>query len=149
MRASHRRRARACVRSTFDRRVDMSARTAHADVAEQGCAALGALALFSAMAFLGYRKNDALGRTCERVAMWLVVCVGCGTIAAFDLVTDGEQGYLNPAGKVLRGLVRDQGVLIRPLGDVVYLLPPLCISDDQLDQCYDALHSGLDALPGR
>ena len=34
MRASHRRRARACVRSTFDRRVDMSARTAHADVAE-------------------------------------------------------------------------------------------------------------------
>ena len=48
-------------------------------------AALGALALFSAMAFLGYRKNDALGRTCERVAMWLVVCVGCGTIAAFRL----------------------------------------------------------------
>ena len=72
----------------------------------------------------------------------------CGTIAAFDLVTDGEKGYLNPAGKVLRGLVRDQGVLIRPLGDVVYLLPPLCISDDQLDQCYDALHSGLNALPG-
>ena len=71
----------------------------------------------------------------------------CGTIAAFDLVTGGEQGYLNPAGKVLRGLVRDQGVLIRPLGDVVYLLPPLCISDAQLDQCYDALHSGLDALP--
>ncbi len=73
----------------------------------------------------------------------------CGTIAAFDLVTEAEQGYLNPAGKVLRRLVRDQGVLIRPLGDVVYLLPPLCISDAQLDQCYDALHNGLDALPDR
>ncbi|WP_413323609.1 adenosylmethionine--8-amino-7-oxononanoate transaminase [Synechococcus sp. MIT S9503] len=71
----------------------------------------------------------------------------CGTIAAFDLVTSGAQGYLNPAGKVLRGLVRDKGVLIRPLGDVVYLLPPLCISDAQLDQCYDALQMGLDALP--
>ena len=71
----------------------------------------------------------------------------CGTIAAFDLVTDGAQGYLNPAGKVLRRLVRDQGVLIRPLGDVVYLLPPLCISDTQLDQCYDAIADGLDALP--
>ena len=71
----------------------------------------------------------------------------CGTIAAFDLVTEAEQGYLNPAGKVLRRLVRDQGVLIRPLGDVVYLLPPLCISDAQLDQCYDALRRGLDALP--
>ena len=42
---------------------------------------------------------------------------------------------------------RDKGVLIRPLGDVVYLLPPLCISDPQLDQCYDALRMGLDALP--
>ena len=51
-------------------------------------AALGALALFSAMAFLGYRKKDALGRTCERVAMWLVVCVGCGTIAGTELLAE-------------------------------------------------------------
>ena len=71
----------------------------------------------------------------------------CGTIAAFDLVTSGTQGYLNPAGKVLRRLVRDQGVLIRPLGDVVYLLPPLCISETQLDQCYEAISNGLEALP--
>ena len=70
----------------------------------------------------------------------------CGTIAAFDLVTDGEQGYLNPAGKVLRRLMRDQGVLIRPLGDVVYLLPPLCISDAQLDHCYAALLRSLESL---
>ncbi|PTT96718.1 adenosylmethionine--8-amino-7-oxononanoate transaminase [Pseudomonas sp. HMWF031] len=70
----------------------------------------------------------------------------CGTIAAFDLVTDSAEGYLNPAGKILRSLVREHGVLIRPLGDVVYLLPPLCISDAQLDQCYDAIETGLDAL---
>ena len=70
----------------------------------------------------------------------------CGTIAAFDLVTDSAEGYLNPAGKILRSLVREHGVLIRPLGDVVYLLPPLCISDAQLDQCYDAIETGLDTL---
>ncbi len=70
----------------------------------------------------------------------------CGTIAAFDLVTDSAQGYLNPAGKILRSLVRKHGVLIRPLGDVVYLLPPLCINDAQLDQCYDGIEIGLDAL---
>ena len=70
----------------------------------------------------------------------------CGTIAAFDLVTDSSQGYLNPAGKILRGLVREHGVLIRPLGDVVYLLPPLCISDAQLDQCYTSIEKGLDIL---
>lgn len=70
----------------------------------------------------------------------------CGTIAAFDLVTDSTRGYLNPAGKILRGLVREHGVLIRPLGDVVYLLPPLCISDAQLDQCYTSIEKGLDIL---
>ena len=70
----------------------------------------------------------------------------CGTIAAFDLVTESTQGYLNPAGKILRSLVRKHGVLIRPLGDVVYLLPPLCISDAQLDQCYEGIEIGLDAL---
>ncbi len=70
----------------------------------------------------------------------------CGTIAAFDLVTDSTRGYLNPAGKILRGLVREHGVLIRPLGDVVYLLPPLCISDAQLDQCYISIEKGLDIL---
>ena len=37
-------------------------------------------------------------------------------------------------------------MLIRPLGDVVYLLPPLCISDAQLDHCYAALLRSLETL---
>jgi len=69
-----------------------------------------------------------------------------GTIAAFDLVVTDEEGYLNPAGKVLRRLARDRGVLVRPLGQVVYLLPPLCISDEQLDHCYSVLQEALDLL---
>ena len=69
-----------------------------------------------------------------------------GTIAAFDLVVTDQEGYLNPAGKVLRRLAREQCVLVRPLGQVVYLLPPLCISDEQLDHCYTVLHDALDRL---
>ncbi|MBM5785054.1 MAG: aminotransferase class III-fold pyridoxal phosphate-dependent enzyme, partial [Cyanobacteria bacterium K_DeepCast_35m_m1_288] len=38
------------------------------------------------------------------------------------------------------------GVYIRPLGNVVYLLPPLCISDGQLQQSYSAIASGIQAL---
>ena len=70
----------------------------------------------------------------------------CGTIAAFDLVTGGTQGYLNPAGKVLRQLVRTRSA-DSPSGGCGHLLPPLCISDTQLDQCYDAIADGLEALP--
>jgi len=68
-----------------------------------------------------------------------------GSIAAFDLAVDNP-GYLHPAGRRLQDLVWEQGVFLRPLGQVVYLLPPLGIRDDQLQQCYDAIASALDHL---
>ncbi|CAI8159660.1 MAG: adenosylmethionine--8-amino-7-oxononanoate transaminase [Prochlorococcus sp.] len=69
-----------------------------------------------------------------------------GTIAAFDLAVDGSEGYLNPAGRIVKDRAIANGVFIRPLGQVVYLLPPLCISDTQLEQCYAAIKAGLDDL---
>ena len=33
----------------------------------------------------------------------------------------------------------DQGVLLRPLCNVVYILPPYCISNDQLDTVYQSI----------
>ena len=69
-----------------------------------------------------------------------------GTIAAFDIVIDGPNSYLNDAGKKLKNKVMEKGVFIRPLGNVVYLLPPLCISDDQLEQCYSAIQTSLDQI---
>ena len=38
------------------------------------------------------------------------------------------------------------GVFLRPLGQVVYLLPPLCISHEQLQRCYEAIAVALDAI---
>jgi adenosylmethionine-8-amino-7-oxononanoate aminotransferase len=40
----------------------------------------------------------------------------------------------------------ENGVFLRPLGQVVYLLPPLCISDVQLERCYSVLEMALDQL---
>jgi adenosylmethionine-8-amino-7-oxononanoate aminotransferase len=68
-----------------------------------------------------------------------------GTIAAFD-VEAGDDGYLNPVGKQIQGLCLEQGVYLRPLGNTVYLLPPLSLSDLQLQQCYGALAWALDQL---
>ena len=39
-----------------------------------------------------------------------------------------------------------EGVFLRPLGAVVYLLPPLCLTDDQLERCYAAIHRALGEL---
>jgi len=71
-----------------------------------------------------------------------------GTVAAFD-VEAGASSYLNPVGKRLQALCLEQDVYLRPLGDVVYLLPPLGISEDQLQRCYAAVKQALDRLmPG-
>jgi adenosylmethionine-8-amino-7-oxononanoate aminotransferase len=76
----------------------------------------------------------------------LVKRIRCqGTVAAFELDA-GSTGYLNPIGKQLQRHCLDQGVYLRPLGNVVYLLPPLSISEAQLEQCYAAIRSGLEAL---
>ena len=69
-----------------------------------------------------------------------------GTIAAFDLRTDGQDGYFNVAGKSIKAYALKNNVFIRPLGNVIYLLPPLCISDKQLEHCYHVIKSSLDVL---
>ena len=51
-----------------------------------------------------------------------------GTMAAFELDA-GENSYLNPIGKLIQRQCLEHGVYLRPLGNVVYLLPPLGSSD--------------------
>ena len=76
----------------------------------------------------------------------LVRRVRClGTMAAFE-VEAGAASYLNPVGRQIQRLCLEQGVFLRPLGHVVYLLPPLGISETQLQRCYEALEAALGQL---
>ena len=68
-----------------------------------------------------------------------------GTIAAFDLEVE-QPGYLNAVGRELQRRCLADGVYLRPLGNVVYLLPPLCLSDAQLEQCYAAIDQAIASL---
>ncbi len=69
-----------------------------------------------------------------------------GTIAAFDLDIGNKKGYFNNIGKEIKSLAMEQGLFIRPLGNVIYLLPPLCITDDQLGKSYWIIRQILDNL---
>ena len=62
-----------------------------------------------------------------------------GTIAAFNIEIDEDSGYLNAIGKTIKSKAIEKGLFIRPLGNVVYLLPPLCITEEQLEESYDIL----------
>ena len=61
-----------------------------------------------------------------------------GTIAALDLnVAAG--GYLADVGPKLRAFFRQRDLLIRPLGNVIYLMPPYCVTANELDRAYEAI----------
>lgn len=57
-----------------------------------------------------------------------------GTVAAFDL--DAGAGYLSPVGSELAAFARREGVLLRPLGSVAYLMPPYCVTPAEVDNVY-------------
>jgi adenosylmethionine-8-amino-7-oxononanoate aminotransferase len=66
----------------------------------------------------------------------------CGTIAAVELDIPG--GYLAGIGPRIRTDSVRRGVLLRPLGSVVYALPPLCTSDDSLERIAEAIEAAGD-----
>jgi adenosylmethionine-8-amino-7-oxononanoate aminotransferase len=48
----------------------------------------------------------------------------------------------------LRSFFRDRHLLIRPLGNVIYLMPPYCVSEAEIDRLYDAIDEAADELIG-
>lgn len=70
----------------------------------------------------------------------------CGTIAAVDFLAD--KGYLSSIGPRLKGFFTERGFLLRPLGNVVYILPPYCISEDETGMIYDIIAeaAGMDLI---
>jgi adenosylmethionine-8-amino-7-oxononanoate aminotransferase len=62
-----------------------------------------------------------------------------GTILACNMVTDEAGGYLNRAAQHARDFFIDRGMLLRPLGDVLYCMPPYCVSDEELAMVYDGV----------
>ncbi len=63
-----------------------------------------------------------------------------GTITAFDLKVPNS-GYLAGAALRLRAKFLDRGILLRPLGNTIYVMPPYCTSLDELNQVYDAVRA--------
>ncbi len=57
---------------------------------------------------------------------------GLGSIQAVELRTGGD-GYLASVGPQLFQAALARGVLLRPLGNVLYALPPLCLTDAEAD----------------
>lgn len=71
-----------------------------------------------------------------------------GTILAIELETSTDTGYVNEARHKLYPWFIDRGVLIRPLGNVIYTVPPYCITTEELDKVYVVIRELLEGYQG-
>ena len=62
----------------------------------------------------------------------------CGTMMAVDFAV-GESGYLSQIGPQLLRFFRERDMLVRPLGNTVYVMPPYCISEGDLSAIHTAI----------
>lgn len=61
-----------------------------------------------------------------------------GTIWAAE-IEDNQSHYENPISYVWAKKAIQKGVLLRPLGNTLYILPPYCITQDELNKVYDVI----------
>ena len=63
-----------------------------------------------------------------------------GTITALDLKVP-DPGYLAGLGPQLTAFFQARGLLLRPLGNTIYVMPPYCVTPAELDLVYDAIRA--------
>jgi adenosylmethionine-8-amino-7-oxononanoate aminotransferase len=61
-----------------------------------------------------------------------------GTIAALDIVSN-DAGYLAAVGPRLYQDFLSRNLLVRPLGNTIYIMPPYCSGESELGLVYDAI----------
>lgn len=69
-----------------------------------------------------------------------------GTLLAFDLAVSGQTSYFNSIRDTAYQFLLERGVLMRPLGNVLYLMPPYCTTDEQLGYTYNQIEALLQSL---
>jgi adenosylmethionine-8-amino-7-oxononanoate aminotransferase len=65
-----------------------------------------------------------------------------GSMAAIELRAD-DAGYLSKLGPKLYRFFLEKNILLRPLGNVIYVLPPYCIEPTDLHRIYDTIEEGI------
>lgn len=120
-----------------------------------------AIACAAAVANLGiWREEDVIGRIAA-LAAGLAARLArladrpafanprqLGAIAAIDLVVP-DAGYLSDVAPRLRAFFLERGLLLRPLGNTIYLMPPYCLDAGQLDHIFAVLEEAGNRFAGR
>jgi adenosylmethionine-8-amino-7-oxononanoate aminotransferase len=66
-----------------------------------------------------------------------------GTIFAMEWQTGTDTSYFNSLRDILYQFFLDAGIILRPLGNIIYILPPYCITDEELSYIYSKIEQAL------
>jgi adenosylmethionine-8-amino-7-oxononanoate aminotransferase len=69
-----------------------------------------------------------------------------GTIFALELKTESDTSYVNEVRHKLYPFFLERDILLRPLGNVIYILPPYIINKEEIEKVYEAVEEMLETL---
>jgi adenosylmethionine-8-amino-7-oxononanoate aminotransferase len=69
-----------------------------------------------------------------------------GVIFALEIKTEGAASYYGSLRNKLYDFFIENGVILRPVGNIVYILPPYIITDEQLDTVYQVVENALEIV---
>jgi len=69
-----------------------------------------------------------------------------GTVFAVEIATSEGTSYFNSVRDTAYKFFLGKGIIMRPLGNVIYFLPPYCITDMQMDRVYRAMEEFISDL---
>jgi len=69
-----------------------------------------------------------------------------GVIFALEIKTDSAASYYGSLRNKLYNFFIENGVILRPVGNIVYILPPYVITDEQLEKVYQVVESALEIV---
>ena len=69
-----------------------------------------------------------------------------GVIFALEIKTESAASYYGNLRNKLYTFFIENGVILRPVGNIVYILPPYIITDEQLEKVYQVVESALEIV---
>lgn len=69
-----------------------------------------------------------------------------GTILALEIDTYTETSYFSEIRNTIYAFFMEKKIILRPLGNIIYIVPPYCISDEDLDYIYNSIKEFLSTL---
>lgn len=69
-----------------------------------------------------------------------------GVIFALEIVSETKESYYGTMRNKLYNFFIENGIILRPVGNIVYILPPYTITDAQLEKVYQVVENAIEIV---